>query len=56
MKHPLALALAIALTTTVPAYAQSHTATANVPDSNPFLTPSNLPFHAPRFLALSSMW
>ena len=47
MKHPLALALAIALTATAPAYAQSNNATANVPASNPFLTPSNLPFHAP---------
>jgi peptidyl-dipeptidase Dcp len=49
MKHPLALALAIALTAAAPAYAQSNNTTANVPAANPFLTPSNLPFHAPRF-------
>ncbi len=51
MKHPLALALSLALTAAAPAYAKSHpAANANVhASSNPFLTVSTLPFHAPRF-------
>ncbi|MDB6163778.1 MAG: dipeptidyl carboxypeptidase, partial [Xanthomonadaceae bacterium] len=51
MKHPLALALAVALTAAAPAYAQSSSpADANVPaSSNPLLSESSLPFHAPRF-------
>ena len=51
MKHPLALALGLALTAAAPAYAKSHpAANANVhASSNPFLTVSTLPFHAPRF-------
>ncbi len=60
MKHPLTLALSIALTAAAPAYAvapaaahakanSSMNTSAKIMSTNPFLAPSTLAFHAPRF-------